>query len=212
MRLRGEERTSTPQRDQSPEDSLESEPTVTDRGRAVPRRPRVRRTDAERRRVRNQVPDRGPRSISASAQYSDTLLAEDAYRPLPTLVEAARLLFRRHKAWAVPRVRAATEPAVERCQDPQPIHVEDRRLPRASDPGTRRLCRVCPAVTRARRDASFPDSSGIPLVDDVAVLDSCREAIGCHRFDSSNQLERDAPSGMERVLVSGLLGEGAATR
>jgi hypothetical protein len=54
----------------------------------------------------------GGEAISA-----ERFLAEDAYRPLPTLVEAARQLFKKHELWAVPRARAATQPAVEHVAD-----------------------------------------------------------------------------------------------
>jgi hypothetical protein len=50
---------------------------------------------------------------SGAAINAEKFLAEDAYRPLPTLVEAARQLFKKHELWAVPRARAATAPAVE---------------------------------------------------------------------------------------------------
>ena len=43
----------------------------------------------------------------------DRFLDESAYRPLPTLVEAARELFRSGKLRTIDRARAATEPAVD---------------------------------------------------------------------------------------------------
>lgn len=43
----------------------------------------------------------------------DRFLAEDAYRPLPTLVEAARELFTTGSLRAIHRARAATQPAVD---------------------------------------------------------------------------------------------------
>ncbi|MFN8583097.1 MAG: DNA/RNA helicase domain-containing protein [Gemmatimonadaceae bacterium] len=43
----------------------------------------------------------------------DAFLAESAYCPLPTLVEAARELFRTHELRFIDRARAATDPAVE---------------------------------------------------------------------------------------------------
>jgi hypothetical protein len=53
----------------------------------------------------------GGRDVTPLA--AEAFLREDAYRPLPTLVESARQLFRRHAIWAVERARAATQPAVD---------------------------------------------------------------------------------------------------
>jgi hypothetical protein len=54
------------------------------------------------------------RRVSAVPVTSDVFLSEDAYRPLPTLVEAARELFRSGEVRSVWRARAETDPAVDR--------------------------------------------------------------------------------------------------
>jgi len=54
------------------------------------------------------------RRVSAVPVASDVFLSEDAYRPLPTLVEAARELFRSGEVRSVWRARAETDPAVDR--------------------------------------------------------------------------------------------------
>jgi DUF2075 family protein len=54
------------------------------------------------------------RKATAVPVTSGVFLSEDAYRPLPTLVEAARELFRSREVRSVWRARAETDPAVER--------------------------------------------------------------------------------------------------
>jgi hypothetical protein len=75
-------------------------------------------------------PAGGPRIAAAAALPLDRLIAkfvrtppstpipvqafpaQDAYRPLPTLVQAARELFQRRELRRIHRARAATDPAV----------------------------------------------------------------------------------------------------
>lgn len=54
---------------------------------------------------------------STAATPSARFLAESAYRPLPTLVEAARELFHKGELRPIHRARAATDPAVKRISD-----------------------------------------------------------------------------------------------
>jgi hypothetical protein len=51
---------------------------------------------------------------SATPVRSDVFLSEDAYCPLPTLIQAARELFQRREVRSVWRARAETDPAVDR--------------------------------------------------------------------------------------------------
>ncbi len=53
------------------------------------------------------------RTPSAPPIPATAFLAEDAYRPLPTLVQAARELFERRDLRRIHRARAATDPAVD---------------------------------------------------------------------------------------------------
>jgi hypothetical protein len=91
--------------------------------------------------IRNSVHICGPDALDAlvgdlhrvattNPVTSEVFLSEDAYRPLPTLIEAARELFTSREVRSVWRARAETDPAVERIANiiHEAARTQSRRL------------------------------------------------------------------------------------
>lgn len=65
----------------------------------------------------DQLINKQPRLDSISEVQADNFLAQDAYCPLPTLIQAARELFHRNEIREIHRARAATDPAVQKVTE-----------------------------------------------------------------------------------------------
>jgi hypothetical protein len=80
--------------------------------------------------VLDQIVDELTRGSTEPATPAASFLAESAYRPLPTLAEAARELFHKGDLRPIHRARAATDPAVERISEVihEAARLKSRRL------------------------------------------------------------------------------------
>jgi hypothetical protein len=138
---------------------------------------------------------------TAQALTAEAFLREDAYRPLPTLVESARQLFRRHEIWAIPRARAATQPAVDHIAGV--IHD-------AAKTGTRRLI-LLTGVPGAGKTLVGLQTVHARFLDDLAVERADGKPSAAGVFLSGNgplvqvlQYELGKEAGDGKVFVRGV--------
>ena len=107
-------------------------------------------------------------SASGPSPNAEQFLAPDAYRPLPTLVQAARELFHSGDVREVWRARAATEPAVERISEiaHEAAASKTRRLVLITGvPGSGKTLVGMRAVhARSLDDLAIPRAGGTPTV------------------------------------------------
>jgi hypothetical protein len=142
----------------------------------------------------------GGRNV-APAVTAEAFLREDAYRPLPTLVESARQLFRQHEIWAIPRARAATQPAVDHIA--AVIH-------EAAATGTRRLI-LLTGVPGAGKTLVGLQTVHARFLDDLAVPRPDGKPTAAGVFLSGNgplvqvlQYELGRDGGEGKVFVRGV--------